>query len=290
MSEPEPERREIDELITLHEVEPTLKEVVVEGSTDKELIEWFLGEHELADITVLAVEDIEVPAAEVLKRGLEDNNRGRVITLADLLEPSLKGTTKVTLIADKDFDRILGIQRSNGLLLLTDYTSMELYAFNVRSINKLLHFVIRGFPKDAPTVLQEIKSSLQCLFLVRLAHQELKYGLDEVSFKKSCQLQKGLGVVLSTNKYLQSLTRSNKALQLALEGKMNEFEAALSGDPRDSIHGHDFVNLLAWYVREHKNYKDVTDDAIERSIPGIVELADFDKEGMFQELLSRAVN
>src|SRR5579864_1670651 len=137
-------RREIDELVALHEREPSLREVFVEGLTDSRFIEWFLGENGIKQIPVLDIATVEVPTELVLQGGLEDGNRGRVITLAEVLAKHETARSKVTCIVDADLDWFMGTNRDCATLLETDFTSIELYAFNEQAIGKVLKLVLQG--------------------------------------------------------------------------------------------------------------------------------------------------
>lgn len=76
------DRKEIDEIITKYEFEPTLdKEIYVEGSSDKALIEWFLKRAGLRNITVLEISTVNITPQRVFDLGLNDNIRDRIITL-----------------------------------------------------------------------------------------------------------------------------------------------------------------------------------------------------------------
>lgn len=171
-------RRQIDEIIALHEREPLLREVIVEGNRDKYFFEWFLGENGLPDVPVLEVSTIEVPTALVTTRGLEDGNRGRVIALAEVLAADGPASEKVTCIVDADFDWLLGLHNDCPALLSTDFACVEAYAFNANTIGKVIRLVLGGFGKNPSTVLEQLAGPLQDLFLLRAANHVAKLGLD----------------------------------------------------------------------------------------------------------------
>ena len=82
-------KRTLQELAAIHRREPTCRDVIVEGPSDRSLIDWFLSESRVNGATVYDIGSFEVDKALVLARGLEDNGKGRVITFAYELE---KGT------------------------------------------------------------------------------------------------------------------------------------------------------------------------------------------------------
>jgi hypothetical protein len=183
-------RRTVQELLAIHKLESTIREIIVEGTTDKDLIERFLEESTSTRFAVYEISLIEIGAEQILSRNLPDNNRGRVITLAYELESARSNLKSVALVADSDFDLVLGVKHRCNLLLMTDYTCMEMYAFNERVLGKYLEFRVRGFPKTARRLLKEIGEVLRRLFAIKLAHFLLKLNLKKVDWTKSCSISK----------------------------------------------------------------------------------------------------
>ncbi|HEY6331243.1 MAG TPA: hypothetical protein VI756_18090, partial [Blastocatellia bacterium] len=134
-----PESRRVEELIVRYKLEPTLNDVYVEGPADARLIDWFLSENDLEDVAVYDISTVHLPAETLLERGLPDNNKGRVIALAEMLEPHISQRTgQTTCVVDQDLDIVLEKTREHELLVLTDYTCLEMYSYDVDSLNKFL--------------------------------------------------------------------------------------------------------------------------------------------------------
>jgi hypothetical protein len=284
-----PESRTLEELVTLYRLAPELRDIYVEGSNDRSLVEWLLGVQGIGDVVVKDIDSVEVPPEIVLQRGLEDNRRGRVITLAHYLEAKFgPDFLAVTCIADGDFDHVNSRTDSSQLLFLTDYTSPEMYFFNSDSVGKLLRLALPSFPKTADRVLVEIRPVLEDLFVVRMANASLKWGLTGVNYEKCCQLV-AAGVNFDSDKcitrYLQANSRHED--KIAFLAAVSVSRQRLTSDPRVQIHGHDFVNLLAWYVRQHKGFKSVRRDVVERALFATAESSQLMKERLFQSLVKR---
>ena len=75
----------------------------MEGLHDKFFFEHFLIESGLSNVGVYEIATVEVATSDVIKRGLEDGERGRVVALACLLEDQVE-LNEVVCIADADFD------------------------------------------------------------------------------------------------------------------------------------------------------------------------------------------
>jgi len=94
-------RATIDEIELKYKLEPTLsKTIYVEGSSDKSLIEWFLKKSNIKDIAIFEIQMVEIDAKKLLEKGLENNNRDRIILLSLLVNKGIIG------IIDSDFDFI----------------------------------------------------------------------------------------------------------------------------------------------------------------------------------------
>src|SRR5215207_1280683 len=133
------EQRTIDELIARYRHEPTLRAAYVEGETDRGVFDWAFDVGDKKDVAVYEISSVYVPVDEIFNLGLKDNNRGRVITLAHLLQPHLaRGSNQVTCVADKDLDIILGVHHPIKNLLFTDYTCIEMYMYTSRHLSKFL--------------------------------------------------------------------------------------------------------------------------------------------------------
>ncbi len=164
---------------------------------------------------------------------------------------------------------------------------MELYFFDVRPLEKFLKLGLLGFPKPANKVLAEIQNPLTELFAIRLANHALGWNISLVSFERCCELTAS-GVELDTTEYVdRCLNAANRyADRTEFNRKLNECRGRLTGEPRTHIHGHDFLAMLAWYVRKHKTYN-VSQGVFERTILACAEFHVLRAETLFTTLLNR---
>lgn len=283
------EPRAIHELVAMYQLEPGLCDVYVEGSTDRALVEWFLLKSAVSNLAVKEIDTIDVPVDLIHAGGYENNNRGRVIALAHELRNHLgDGTTVVTCIADKEFDGVLGRAYGCSLLLLTDYHSIEIYFFGPTSLDKLLKLVVRSFPRRGSDVIVVLVGPLTELFAVRLANHMLGWGMRMVSFQDCCSLVNG-AVVFDSGEYINRCLNANNRYtdKARFVEVLREAQTRLGTTGRHSVHGHDFVDMLYWYIRQHKGFKAIGKDTIERAIFGCVEYSDLTGEAMWRQLLER---
>jgi hypothetical protein len=284
-------QRTLEELIAIHRVETTVHDVIVEGTSDKNLVEWFLLENDKRNFAVYEVGLFEVDPNEVLALGLQDNNRGRVIAAAINLAKHCGEKARVSCIADRDFDKVLEVEWECDLLLLTDYTCMLMYAFNLKVLRKYFRFRVRGFGKSASRAILEISEALETLFAVKLANQILALGLKPVKWQDCCSLEIN-GVDLDVEEYLKRYLNKNarRSEMARLVDQIQECRSWMKFDPRFHIKGHDFIAILIWYISQHPGFGAFarrTEDIVEDELFSCVELKDLLSEDLFQELLVR---
>ena len=280
-------RRTIQEIIAIHQLEPKLRDVYVEGNNDCQLITWFFGEIRNVNIVILAIALIEVPDELVENHGLNTgSNRSRVIALAYELHESGISASKVKCIVDLDFEPYMPLKRKVPLIEFTDYNSMESYLFNSRTIDKFLHLVIKGFPLNGDSVLARLSTVALRLFAIRLTNEMLQWCMKWVQPRKYISYDEDTfefdeeGFLVS---YLNTNVRA-KELHAFVE-KLNEVTARLRDSILFSARGHDLTYLFFLLVKSIKKGCKFTDPEIfERAFLGCVEFNDLNDKILFQTL------
>jgi hypothetical protein len=284
-------RRMLEELLAIHSVERDIHDVIVEGTSDRNLIEWFLLENSRIDFAVYEVGLFEIDPGDVMFLGLEDNNRGRVITMAYALSKSCDRKSRITCVADRDFDEVLEKEHDCHFLLLTDYTCMLMYTFSKRVLGKYIRFRLKGFKKSASQLIREISEALQTLFAVRLAKHVLRLGLKPVKWQDCCSLEEA-GVELDTEDYLDRYLNKNAQhhSRVQIASQIQECRDWMRFDPRLQIKGHDFMAMFIWYVSHHPGFGAFarrTDESVEDELLSCVEIRDLEAENLFRKLLAQ---
>jgi len=287
------ECRRIEELIVRYELEPQIRDVYVEGNSDKSLIEWFMREKGVKNTAVYEISTVEVPANKVKGYGLENNNKGRVITFALEIESRLgKECLKVTCIVDKDFDIILDAENDCKLLLFTDYTCMEMYVFEEKCIDKYLSIFLGGFSKPAKDVLNCMSEVLKEVFLIRLANKLLDLKLNWIKFKRCCELCDNR-IDFNRDDFVTRYLNSNKMISRKREfiEIIELWRKKLKEERRCQIHGHDFMELMSWYISKHGVDKKLcNEEVIKRGLFTCLEIEHLESQPLFEQLVSRVKN
>ncbi len=237
----------IEEIIVKYK-RAKIKKIYVEGSTDKALIQLFLKKSEIKNIVVLRIETVDIPKEliEEQKLELEYNNRNRVIVLSLLIQEGMIG------IIDSDFDFIEEPIYTKPLhLLSTDYSDMEIYGFNEDTLEK----IFLGYPskqaESYPKLLNMISDILLEIFLIRFAKKKIEPRRSHIDFLKknkdflSLNLKK---ITFDRDIYLKKYVSDNASKVKEFNNFIEEKKSTLSHDIRKVIHGHDYVDLLMFYL------------------------------------------
>lgn len=285
------ERRTIDELVTRYEFEPSLTDVLVEGPGDKAFIEWVARELGLNNVMAYEVSTVEVSDTDVAAVGLERNNRGRVRYVARELEGRSTQDLyrRVAGLIDGDLDYFEEAVPDERLIIVTDFTAVEIYLFNERAIGKLIRLVFGCTTVEPMSIMDAVYPLLRELFLVRTAAKRLQIELPMIEFSRLCSVSKK-AFVFNHDEYAARFVRRDgygeKYAQFIREiGELRERPVV---DRRLVVHGHDFIAVLRWYCKDVLRLNSVPrDDDLARAIRGCLEIRDFDDTRLAAELRSR---
>jgi hypothetical protein len=278
-------------LQTRFALEDALRNVFVEGPTDKKLISWFLEEAGVRAI-VFEIEAVHVPPAEVLRRGFSDNNRGRVLTLAALLANGT-GTCppQASLVIDADFDYLFERRPPPPGVLATDGASSETYCFSVPCIEKFLRLNVGLDATKATRVMKQLEQALIEAFLVRATAERLNLGLRKLEITKVMDVDSDGSLTFDQVDYLERYLDKN-----GKRGKAAEFKDALVSvreiaagitDPRRLIHGHELVEVISLITRRVTPHSALNASGVAAALAMSINFEELRREPMLAALLSR---
>jgi hypothetical protein len=282
-------RRRLEEILARYELEPSLKDLYVEGSNDCSLVRWFLQKKGKRDIHVYQIDTVELPSNLFQKSKLnEGSNHNKIILLSEILSGRFSSRKlKVRCIADADYDRYLKICRQNYLLDYTDYTCMEMYLFNNVCIGKFLNFVLSNFPISAQKLVLQLSTILQRIFLMRLANEKLIWNMSCVDLKGYTSWN-GKRIKFDEKQFLRSYLMKNRKISKIddFQATVKEFEGQLQSDVRHNISGHDFTYLFFLTLKREGShrfgFREV--NTFEKALCGFAELDDIKNEELFVKL------
>lgn len=257
------ERRSITELIARFELEPELDDVFVEGRFDREVLECCLQGGQ-ARRAIYEIDSVDIPASTLTRHGLTDGNKQRVIALARELQ--VISNPNYLCLVDKDLDHWFGRLETTPGLRWSAYCSIELHFLTREILRDVLLTVGQAKIGDLDHSMASICLTLRELFILRLVDRERSLALRWVALRKYISRQNDR-ITFERDSYITALLTSNSCV-----GRRGDFDSSysvwvskLSGDYREHARGHDFVELLAWAVKEFRGQKEfATVSAINR--------------------------
>jgi hypothetical protein len=274
------DRRTLDELLVRYDLEPQLHDVYVEGVFDKEIFSHCFQNSGDSERIVYEIDTVDIPLSTLLHEGLTDGNKQRLIALARALM-TLSKDLACRCLVDKDLDHWFGPLEANPVLIWTKYASIELYFFTDELLRELLLIGAKVRISDWQSFVSSMIDTLLDLYAIRLADRDLNWSMKWIPTQKHLKTD-GAKVLFDSEEYIDRLLLKNgrSKSKAGFSALFVKRRSALTGDPRDAIRGHDFIEMLSWSIREFKGVKDIASVvAIERIFllaapraPGLLEL------------------
>lgn len=280
-------RRLIDEVVTTHELEPSLIDVFVEGPFDADLLTWYFRARGLLTPQVYEIDTVDIGVAEL--GGDTEGQRQRVVALARALRGRLPAA-KVSCVCDRDFENWLPtVPDPPPALLMTDFVSMDSYCIDSAALDKFLSIVVGKRRQTGARVLQVIGPILEQCFLIRLAHATQGWPLGWISPDRCCKLDRSGAVTFDRESFLKKLLQKNGQWARAqdLDSEIGRLRETLDRDARLKSHGHDFSCLLNWYVHKCCGVRVGDDNLLLRAVVACLDNRVLQEFGLFSNIESR---
>ncbi len=283
------EKRTIEELAARYDLEPTLRDVYVEGAFDARIVEWVLRHAECHLAAVYEIDTVNVPPEVLAKYGLDDGNKGRVIALCFELQGSVKSSPQVSGVIDRDYDPLVGRYYTSDLLMQTDFACMEMYFFDAIILKKYCHHILRKDEECATRLMSNLSPILQDLFFIRSANESLQLKLTWLEPQKKCTTSQGT-IQLNIPDFIKRyLNKSGKRIEeTRFVAEVVAMKAKANPDPRHQMNGHDFMQLLSRCVNslmKNKNFSD--EEVVERTLATCCDYRELTKQPLFSNLIMR---
>ena len=223
--------RQPDAVLTAHRMDPSRRELYVEGTRDRLFLTWLLGKRQPTDAIVQEIAFIEIP-------NVLGGERGRLIQFANWLEDKDVG---IRMFADADCDRVLG-RTVPKRVWLTDNRDLEGYVLRIECIDKVLRLGIATDKITAELLLRAIKKHCRRLGILRLLSERdsLKLPFQTTNLKRFIKLSNG-ELNLDFDGYFRALLQ-NASISLkqfkSLHERFVELECCYENTPDiELIHG-----------------------------------------------------
>jgi hypothetical protein len=281
-------RRTIDELVARYALEPDLRDIFVEGPFDSDLLRWFLRRSGAKSGAVYEIETVVVPSENLVDLGLSGGMRDRVVALSELLGgPKGDACPQAICLVDADLDRQLNAVLDRKNLLYTDGSCMESYLLLPQVIDKFCQLVVSGAPHAAPELIHLISPILREAFLLRLARRRLSLGFAWQSVDRFCSRDRTSILFAPRDMTRRMLMASGDLLRLDdTLTEIDQLRSTLSNVPTEMMmNGHDFSDLLAWYLRRFANASWARSERLGRLVLSCVEPDHLSASPLFSRLL-----
>jgi hypothetical protein len=280
-------RKKHKEILALYKLEKDIKDVYVEGNSDRVFINNYLRNKNclktVVTIDIIDFSELNVEDHPELKL---HSNKGKLLILSKLLDEQLP-STNVRCVVDKDFDDYIK-SISNNKLLRTDFSCIESYIFCEEVLDKFLEIGIRSFPVNAKHVISELSNVLKSLFCLRLLREMNFRDAELVIIDSNLNINKSDAKInFDEYDYLNKFIIKNglaKEKENVIE-KYNKLKQELNMEIRHYIHGHDFLTVLFLYVNKIKNTPKFKEDNFERTLFLTVETAMIENYKLFKDLV-----
>jgi len=244
------DRFEILDLQARYELEPSLKDVFVEGVFDKEV----LGEGCITGVNTgrvyYEIDSVNVPNELVRDFGLTIGNKQRVITLAMALK-DLSERSEYRCLVDRDLDEWFDAMLDVPRLRWTRYSCIETYFLDSELVHRYMVTVAKAKIRDWSVFFSSFVATLRELFALRLADRDLEYALTWLRLEKSLSVDRG-AIRFDRAGYTKKLLQANKRAsgQPGFDQSVSDWLGNLGDDHRNCARGHDFTFLMAWAIGE----------------------------------------
>ncbi len=248
----------ISELKVRYDLEPGLDDIFVEGYFDKEVItEYIKGRFPRR--VIYEIDSVDVSRDLLTKHGFTKGNKQRVIVLARELA-AMPGTSNLVLLVDRDLDHWFGALEEVGGLVWTEYSSLEMYFFSDQYLVRILLTLSKAQIVDWSAFYESFVGALRALYAIRLAERQLSLSLVWLLPDRCLEID-GSAIILRSNEYIDRILNKNKQQKskALFMDVWNLWQTKLVGDPRGYIHGHDFIDLLAWAIRNFRGLRVFSD-------------------------------
>lgn len=286
------QKRSYDEIKAIATLEPALKNVYVEGMSDYFLITDFLAHHEIKDVKVYTVDDLNIDdllkkAEPDKERQLRKNNKEKVIYFAQSLEQDLNGAELPLLcIVDMDWDKVLNQLRTGKYLCYTDYNSMDMYLCTKEVVTAYMTrgHRIRAALKDSfidslLIVCREL-FHVHCLMQERclpMVNNDKAFSFDKSTQICSLDFEKYWKAVLMKN----GLVRNSQELREIYDSRISQS----CDDLRTEVQGHDFVYYLYICFKKMKSKMSMNDEEFANMFWKYADLNALRQEHLFARII-----
>lgn len=278
--------RTIDELISLYTFECELYDFYVEGITDKLIFENY-NSYKKGKVKIVEIDTLDFTGIEFSDLDLK-SNKNKLVALSRILVKNTI-TSNVHCLIDKDFDGILNTIESNQHLMRTDFSCIESYFLCKEIIQKFIDVGIRNFPHSTDSILKEIGTVLRGLFIIRLTKVKFDLNSNLLRIENNLSINKTTGkIIFNLDDYISKFILANnlKKDEEKILNFIKEINKKLDIDIRNTMNGHDFIEILFLYINKVKSSTGFRLETFERAFLLSLQPNHFEDYPLFKNFIS----
>jgi hypothetical protein len=239
-------RRTLNEVKARLRLEPTIREIYVEGSFDRDIYRWALEHLAISQVKVYPVSIVEIDSSIREKYNLTSGERQRVLALAYEMESGEDFKNQILCILDADYDYVLETPNTSTLIKRTTGTAAEMHFWDINVFIKFCRSVlgVETPEENATRLMEKILPIVGAVFLLRAANESLKLGWSVISLEDAIDRHK----VFNFEAYYEKVANKNGAPQELRQRVKDEITRlipiSIPLDARKKIHGHDLTSAI----------------------------------------------
>jgi hypothetical protein len=247
-------KKEINEIVALSRLEPTVKTIYVEGEHDVKLYNILLKRYLSSVDNIFSIDTVNVTQDDLEECNLTYGNKQKAIALAIKLEVFSASIDTVVCIADQDFDGITKNLVDNMHLKYTDGFNSNNYLYTKERIGLLIKVHVdleHPFLNDVYDSLLNTLSQSTAMRFVRATYKCEGEYIDisgQTTYKNKLffmDFDKAIGAMLNKD-------RIDAGARVALRSRiLKEYKDTFSAGKDANFSSHDFDRLFRKYMNSH---------------------------------------
>lgn len=247
------DRRTIGAYLSRFNLEPSSKDIIVEGVFDQAVIKRLLRKLGITSVAVHRVQSIVVPS-ELLHYNERGSDRGRILALGREFERKAGTHAPVRCVRDRDLDDVLevDVQESAGLALVTDVSSMEMYFYGKPILEEFFSDFLMVDGLDVEMLFASLDQVLCDLAFARAANESLELGCENLDFTSCCVYSSQSGVSFDQEEYITRYLNASDAMphRDRFFAEVARLKDEISIDTSRWVSGRFYVALLEFVLKK----------------------------------------
>ena len=268
-----------------------LSEFIVESNSDRSMYSRFLNAHG-REVQGVPAGRIVVEPEELERRGLTPGVKKQLLSIAASLSEA-GAPESVAAIVDRDYDGLCGVTSDH--VMVTDYHSAEVYAFDGRVLDRLVDGCWKVESFGGAVLIAELRGPLAWLGECRQRLSAMSVGVIDnwVRFMGTSGLPIEIRKEEIVGRSLSSGGQSRSAARIAQLVEEIDSTAGMTVSERDVMRGHDFTALLhavfagRWGRSQRIDVRGVSAETFEGMLRLALDPTELAEESLFESMLAR---